>query len=169
MLLLMLIVLGTPLRSIPQPSIAEVFPGFSEIRLQWFFGSHGKRGFKNTVACTVMLCSVFAKTQRLCRDCEQSPHPNTGRRRLPESFGSVEQGGGSDGEEKSKSNRRFWRSKRKYFGKILQTSLIQSKEKMRPEGLFQLIVTAWVQTKTAANEYRTGGSQQHTYDMSQCW
>ena len=34
---LMLMVLGTPLRSTPQPSVAEVFPGFSEIRLQWFF------------------------------------------------------------------------------------------------------------------------------------
>lgn len=135
--LLMLMVSGTPLRSIPQPSIAEVFPGFSEIRLQWgFFGSPGKRGFKNTVACTVMLCSVFAKMQRLCHDCEQSPHPSTGRRQLPEPLGSAEQGGGSNGEEKSKTN---WGFGRKSFGKVLQTSLIQSKEKMHPEGLFQSI------------------------------
>jgi len=116
-----------------------------------------------------MLCGVFANTQMLCRDCKQSPpHSSTGRRQLPEPFGSMKEGGDSHGEEKTKTNQGFGRSQTKSFGKILQTSFIQFKEKMYPEGLSQSIVTAWVQIKSAANEHRTGRSQQHTGNMSQC-
>lgn len=88
------------------------------------------------------MCGVFAKMQRLCRGCEQSPHPRTGRRELPEPFGITEQGVGSGGEGGNKTNQGSGRSKRKFFEKILQTSLIQSKGTMRRRKHFQSIVTA---------------------------
>lgn len=56
------------------------------------------------------------------------------------------------GKKKSKTNRAFGRSKRKLFGKILQNTLIQSKDMMPLEELLQSIVTAWVQTKTARSQ-----------------
>lgn len=56
------------------------------------------------------------------------------------------------GKKKSKTNGAFGKSKRKLFGKILQNTLIQSKDMMPLEELLQSIVTAWVQTKTARSQ-----------------
>lgn len=60
--LLMLMVLGI----LTLKSSALVSQYQAAVYLIFFFGYHGKRGFKNTVASTVKLCSAFAKMQRLC-------------------------------------------------------------------------------------------------------
>lgn len=114
------------------PSTEEVFPGFSEIRLQYFIlfyfiGFHGKRGFKNT-ACCVMLCDAFAKMQRLCHDWELSPHPwpSAGRRQLPE------RGGSSSGEEKNKPTRDFRDQGGNLLGKFSKLLWDSLKERLFP-------------------------------------